>query len=80
MPERQQCQNYDNVRIGTVVHSPMARLERLLQQLDRGEPVSAQETAMVIQDLSGVHDFPDHPEKRAYLAKVDLFLQRMGDR
>ncbi len=76
LPEREECQNYDNVRIGKVVYEPTARLERLLQLLAQGGRVTEQDKTVVRQDMLLVSTFPDHAAKRAYFDKVDQFFQR----
>jgi hypothetical protein len=77
-PERQECQNYDNVRISKVVYEPTARLNALLEQLAQGGKVTEQDQATVRQDMALVSTFPDHAAKRAYFEKVDQFFSRLG--
>jgi hypothetical protein len=75
-PDLQECQNYDNVRIGKVIYEPTERLDKLLLQLAEGGHATEQDKAMVRQDMLLVSTFPDHEAKRAYLDKADRFFQR----
>lgn len=75
-PELRQCQNYDNVRIGKVIHEPTRRLDDLLLKQSQGGRVTDQDRAMVQRDMQLVSTYPDDPAKRAYLDKVDQFFVR----
>jgi hypothetical protein len=78
MPERQECQNYDNVRITEVIYEPTDRLEAWRQKVGHGSSLTAQEQAMLKRDMALVSTYPDHPAKRAYQVKVDELLQQQA--
>jgi len=75
MPELAECQNYDNIRIGDVIHKPASRLQDLVKKAEDGGRITEPERAMVLKDLTGVSAFPDNPYKQAYLAQSDYFFQ-----
>jgi hypothetical protein len=78
MPERQECQNYDNVRITEVIYEPTDRLQAWLKKVEQGVQLSEQEQAMLKRDMALVSTYPDHAAKRAYLLKVDVLLQKLA--
>lgn len=78
IPERNECQNYDNVRIDRVVYQPTARLDALLDKLAKGEAVTGADTAGVRKDVELVNTYPDHAAKRAYLEKLERFYKLTG--
>ena len=78
MPERQECQNYDNVRITEVIYEPTDRLQTWLQKVEHGSSLTAEEQAALKRDLALVSTYPDHAAKRAYLVKVDVLLQKLA--
>lgn len=79
-PELQECQNNDHVRISSVVYEPASRLDDILKKLEQSGTVSEQDRATVLKDLTGVSQFPDHPEKLAYIKKSDHFFQLADDK
>lgn len=79
-PELQECQNNDNVRISSVVYEPTSRLDDMLKKLEQGGIVSEQDKATVLKDLTGVSQFPDYPEKLAYIEKSNRFFQLANDK
>jgi hypothetical protein len=77
-PERQECQNYDNVRITEVIYEPTERLQAWLQKVEHGSALTADEQAALKRDMALVSTYPDHAAKRAYLVKVDVLLQKLA--
>jgi hypothetical protein len=74
-PDQQECQNYDNIRIGEVIHKPASRLQTILNKVEDGGSISDQDRATVLNDLVRVSNFPDNPYKQAYIEKSKYFFQ-----
>lgn len=75
MPELEQCPNYDNLRILKVVHEPASRLSALMAKAERGETITDQDRLVVTRDLAGVLEYPDHPERSAYIERSARFFR-----
>lgn len=75
MPELEQCANYDNLRIGKVIHDPASRLSALIGKAERGEAITGDDRRAVTHDLAGVLAFPDCPEKSAYIERSERFFR-----
>lgn len=73
-PELQNCQNYDHVRIGKVIHEPAARLREMMKKLEDGGKATDEDVATVRRDLPGVESFPDNQYRAAYLQEARYFL------
>lgn len=74
-PDLKECQNYDNVRIGKVIHEPAARLDEILKRLEQGGKVTEADRETIRKDMPGVSAYPDHEYRTAYLNKVERFFR-----
>lgn len=75
VPERRECQNYDNVRISKVVFEPTSRLRAILVRLEAGEKATADDRRVVMADIQTVGAFPENEHKRIYFKLSDRFVQ-----
>jgi hypothetical protein len=65
--ELRQCQNYDNVRIGRVIHQPQLRLNSILKRVKAGKPLTGRNKLTIRRDYPGVREFPEHEYRTRYL-------------
>lgn len=75
MPELDQCANFDNLRILKVIHEPASRLSTLMAKAETGEPITDEDRRVVKRDLAGVLEFPDHPDRSAYIERSERFFR-----
>lgn len=74
-PDLKECQNYDNVRIGKVIHEPAGRLDEILKRLEQGGRATAADRETIRRDMPGVSTYPDHEYRTAYLNRAERFFQ-----
>ncbi len=74
-PDLKECQNYDNIRIGQVIHEPAARLDEILKRLSQGGKASEADRDTIRKDMPAVSAFPDNAYRSAYLGKVERFYR-----
>jgi hypothetical protein len=75
---RRECRNYDSARLPRVIREPAARLEGLIERLQRGEAPSSAELEAVAQEERGARDYPAWPEQQAYLQRLSVFRALMA--
>ncbi len=79
-PALRECQNFDNLRIGRVIHQPQLRLDAILARVKGGAPISQQDKEIVQQDYPGVQDFPENEYRSRYLSTADELFHLVGGR
>lgn len=75
---RSECRNYDAARFPRVIGEPAARVEGMIERLQRGEALSSAEQEAVAREESQARDFPAWPEREAYLERVGVLRALMG--
>lgn len=75
---RRQCRNYDMARLPRVIREPAARLEGLIERLQRGEQPSSAEQDAVAQEERLAQDFPAWPEREAYLQRLTVYRELLA--
>ena len=75
-----QCNNFDNVRIGDVIHDPQVRLTDILRLVRNGSVLTDADRLTIQKDYPGVESFPaKHSQYRGmYLSDADEIFKIAG--
>lgn len=80
IPALAECNNFDNIRIGRVVHEPQLRLNSILDKVKNGEPLTRQDKETVRKDYPGVKLFPENEYRTRYLNTAEELFRMAGGR
>lgn len=79
-PALKECENFDNIRIGRVIHQPQLRLNAMLDKVRSGRPLSEEDKMTVQKDYPGVWEFPPDEYRTQYLNAAEELFRLVGGR
>lgn len=80
VPALEECKNYDNIRIGRVIHEPQMRIDEILKKARNGGAITPEDMQTVRNDYPGVFSFPEDIYRTRYLNSAEEFFRLAGGR
>jgi hypothetical protein len=71
---RNECINYDRIRITQVIHQPRVKVDALIEKIRKGFAVSEGEIAEVKRDVEVAKQFPSDSARTVYLSQSEVLF------
>ena len=78
--QRNECINYDRIRIGQVIHQPRVKVDDLIDRIHKGFAVSEAEIAEVRREVEVAKKFPDDTARTGYLSQSQILFDLVEGR
>ena len=72
------CDNFDKVRISSVIFQPQVRLDNILDRIRAGGKITVWDKLAVKRDYPGAYAYPENEYRSKYLATAEQFFTLAG--
>lgn len=77
-PELSECQNFDNIITGRVIHQPQLKLTEILRKVRNGDVITDEERLTIQKDYPGVNSFPQDEYRSKYMTDIEELFKIAG--